>query len=323
MVSFGMLVCSFYVKKKFSRKNNGIYNLNREIVSSSDEKEEKSFNDIFELLDLFYEEFISFVDDERSKKMFSIKEGSKHIDETETYKAFSFIIQSGSYGVEADMTDRYTQEVSHHRTEDEAEIKSFHCVVYIPKDCEDVIVNKGILVFQSIATYGVKTITVDIMKSFFSKLGITLITRSVSVEAFLQKLIDQGSLRKIIFYKNRISPNIADNILINTGREEIAYINPIFRQEWLRKTLKVFKKADEDKIIEIPDDDDYDDLSIHFTLGDRKRTVRLRNLDKLSIVEDIPDGIVDKDDNARLIEYMISTANEYKEKLVFEVQDGD
>ena len=323
MVNCGMLVCSFYIKKKFSRKNNGIFNLNHEIVSISDEKEEKTFSDIFELLDSFFDESISFVDDEKSKKMFSVKEGSKHIDESETYKAVSFIIQSGSYGVEAEMTDRYTQEVSHYRTEDEADIKSFHCVIYVPKDFGDVTVNKGIFVFQSIATYGVKTITVDIMKSYFSKLGVTLITRSVSVEAFLQKISVQGALKKITLYKNRISPNIADNILINTGREEITFINPVFKHGGFSRILNVFKKADEDKIIEIPDEDDYDDLSIHFNLGERKRTVRLRNLDKLSIVEDIPDGIVDKDDDTKLINYMISTANEYKDKLVFEVQDGE
>lgn len=322
MVSCGMLVCSFYIKKRFSRKNKSVYNLNHEIVSVADE-EEISFSDIFDLVNLFYENSKDFVDDEKEKKMFSIKEGSKNMVETETYRAVSFIIQSGGYGVEADMTDRHTQEVSHHRTEDEAEIKSFHCVIYVPKDFGNVTVNKGILVFQSIATYGIKTITVETLRRFLGELGITLITRSVSVEAFLQKLIAQGNLRKITFYKNRISPNIADNILINTGREEVAYINPTFKQEWLSKTLRVFKKADEDKVIEIPDDDDYDDLSIQFILGERKRTVRLRNIDKLSIVEDIPDGIVDKNDDSRLINYMINTANEYKEKLVFEVQDGD
>ena len=68
-------------------------------------------------------------------------------------------------------------------------------------------------------------------------------------------------------------------------------------------------------------DADYDDISINFVLGKRQRTVRLRNLDKLSIVEDIPDEIVCKEDDVRLINYMIDTANEYKERIIFEVNN--
>lgn len=195
-----MLVCSFYIKKKFSRNNNGTYNLNHSIVSNTDIGE-KRFTNFWDLIDLFYNDSMDFIDDERSKKMFSIKKDSKLIDETETYRAVSFIVQSGGYGVEADMTDRHTQEVRHHRTEDEADIKSFQCVIYVPKDFGDVKVNKGIFLFQSIATFGVKTITVDIMKRFFSQQGISLATRSVSVEAFMQKLIEQGALKKITFIK--------------------------------------------------------------------------------------------------------------------------
>ena len=315
-----MLVCSFYIKKRFCKKGNTTYNLNQEIVSTTDEYEYQ-FPNFFELLSSFCHESSSFIDDERSRKMFSIQKDSSRMFETDTYRAMSFIIQSGSYGVEADMTDRLTLQISHHRTEDEADIKSFHCIVYIPKDVDGVNISKGILVFQSIATYGVKTITVERLKRYFSNLNITFLTRSVSVEAFLQKLIEKGALNKITFYKNRISANIADSIFISSGREERTYIKPTFKPEYLHKILQVFKKAEEERIVEIPDDADYDDISINFVLGKRQRTVRLRNLDKLSIVEDIPDEIVCKEDDVRLINYMIDTANEYKERIIFEVNN--
>ena len=318
MTNSAMLVCSFYLKKKFSREDSKIYKLNQEIVTNVDESPE-TFPDFFSLLSSFCKQNESFSDDEKYRKMFSIKSGSVSSYDKGTYRAMSFIIQSGSYGVEADMTNRHTMEVSYHRSEDEADIKLFRCVAYIPKDTGNVQVNKGIFVFQSIATYGVKTITVETMKRYFSELGFTLETRSVSVQAFLQKLIEQGALNKITFFRNHISPNAVDNIMISTGREEQSFVKPQLRKEWLDKILKIFGKADQDNIIEIPDDENFDDLSIQFKLGKNIRTVRLKNLDRLSIVEDIPDGILSKQNDTKLIEYMIETANAYKQNIVFEV----
>lgn len=322
MINSAMLVCSFYLKKKFSREDSEIYSLNQEIVTNVDESPE-TFLDFFSLLSLFCAKNEPFLDDEKSRKMFSIKSGSLQSYDENAYRAMSFIIQSGSYGVEADMTNRHTMEISHHRSEDEADVKLFHCVVYIPKDVGDINVNKGIFVFQSIATYGVKTITVERMKHFFSKLGFTLETRSVSVQAFLQKLIEQGALNKITLFRNRISPNAADNILISTGREEQSFVKPRLRKEWMEKILHIFGRADKDNIIEIPDDENFDDLSIQFKLDKNVRTVRLRNLDRLSIVEDIPEGIISKEDDSKLIEYMIETANAYKQNIVFVVSEKE
>ncbi len=322
MTNSAMLVCSFYLKKKFCRKDSEIYNLNQKIVTSVDESPE-TFSDFFSLFSSFCAQNELFSDDEKSRKMFSIKSGSLQSYDENTYRAISFIIQSGSYGVEADMTNRHTKEVSYHRSEDEADVKLFRCVVYIPKDVGNVNVNKGIFVFQSIATYGVKTITVETMKRFFSELGFTLETRSVSVQAFLQKLIEQGALNKITLFRNHISPNAADNILISTGREEQSFIKPKLRKEWLDKILQIFGKADQDNIIEIPDDENFDDLSIQFKLGKNVRTVRLKNLDRLSIVEDIPDGIISKQDDSKLIKYMVETANAYKQNIIFEVSEKE
>lgn len=320
MTNSGMLVCSFYLKKKFCREENELYSLNKEIVANNEDNP-KSFSDFFEILSTFYNNNLSFSDDEKTKKMFSIKEDSLFMQDADTYRAMTFVIKSGSYGIEADMTNRHTMKVSYHRNEDEADVKMFRCVVFIPKDIGSVSVNKGIFAFQSIATYGVKTITVHMMKRFFSELGFTLETRSVSIQSFLQKLIDQGSLNKITFIRNNISPNTADNILISTGREEKSYIKPHLNEKWLSKILAIFEKADKDGIVEIPDDENFDDLSIQFKLGNSLRTVRLKNLDRLSIVEDIPEGIVCKNDETKLINYMIETANAYKKKIVFEVSE--
>jgi hypothetical protein len=79
----------------------------------------------------------------------------------------------------------------------------------------------------------------------------------------------------------------------------------------------IFQKADETGIIEIPDDQDFDDISIQFKLGERTRTVRLRNLESISIVEDIPDDVIQKRSNQEIIHHMIKTADAYKDRMVW------
>lgn len=262
-----------------------------------------------------------YSDEEKRQKVFSIKEGSIKEHEDITYRCISFVVKSGKYGIEGDITNRHTQQIIHHRSEDEADVKEFTCLIYVPKDTEEVTVSKGICVFQSIATYGIKTITVDFLRRFFSNVNLTIITRSVSVRAFLEKLIEQGNLYKITMIRNRLSPNLADNMLISTGREESSFIYPTFKHSGLHKLLSLFDRADKTGICEIPDDMNFDDISIQFKLGESMRTVRLKTLEKLSIVEDVPDEVVRRDTNEPLIRYMIATADAYKEKMVFFIND--
>ena len=50
MISSGLLVCSFYLKKKFSRGNDNVIDLNRKI---NDEENNSEYADIFELFNYF------------------------------------------------------------------------------------------------------------------------------------------------------------------------------------------------------------------------------------------------------------------------------
>lgn len=316
MVNYGMLVCSFYLKKRFSRGEENVLPLNNPFSVERDD-ETVEFENIFSALNDFCLRYSDFSDDERRQKVFSVKEESFQEYDSGTYRCASFIIKSGSYGVEGDITNRHTHEISYHRSENEADIKEFCCVAYVPKNTGTITINKGILVFQSIATYGVKTLTVTNLRSYFSELDLTFETRSVSVGAFIERLVSTGNLYKMTLIRNRISPNLADNLLISTGREESAYIRPNLNPVFLQRIILAFQRADETGVYEMPDGMDCDDISIQFKLGDRLRTVRLKYIDRLSIVEDIPDGIVVRNDASRVIQYMIQTADSYKDRMIF------
>lgn len=234
MISSGLLVCSFYLKKKFSRGNDNVIDLNRKI---NDEENNSEYADIFELFNYFLNDASKTKDDERSMKLFSVlPETIKNYD-SETYRATSFAVNSGSYGLESEITDRISGKIKYKRTRDDADIKQFYCLIYVPKDADGTSIQKGIMLFQTLSTYGIKTITTQEMKEFFSKKGITLETRSVSVRMFMEKIIENGSLTKVTLVKNSVSPDSSDNMFISTGREEKSYIKPKLKQNWINKFL--------------------------------------------------------------------------------------
>ena len=220
MVNSGMMICSFFLKKRYSRGNvEDICKLNSEYTFTKDDDTVVSFADVFEILGAFCGEHYENVNDEKKSKTFSIDKNSIKYSDADTYRTMSFTIISGAYGIESDMTDSNTNEILFHRDTHVADNKKFNVLFFVPKDIGDASVIKGILIFQTIATYGVKDITVKRIKAFIKSIGLSIDTRSVSVGVLIEKLINDGGLHKITLIKDRISLNDADNMLISSGRE--------------------------------------------------------------------------------------------------------
>ena len=318
MISSGLLVCSFYLKKKFSRCNDNVIDLNRKI---NDEESNSEYADIFELFNFFLNDASRTKDDEHSMKLFSVLPETITNYDSETYRATSFVVNSGSYGLESEITDRISGQIKYKRTRDDADIKQFYCLIYVPKDVDGTSIQKGIMLFQTLSTYGIKTITTQEMKEFFSKKGITLETRSVSVRMFMEKIIENGSLKKVTLVKNAVSPDSSDNMFISTGREEKSYIKPKLKQNWINKFLDFLDGKDQDDIFEI-NDEKFQDIRITFSISGKSRTVRANDIDRFSVVEEIPDSIFNngKYSKERLINHMITVAETYKSKMVFRIE---
>lgn len=318
MISSGLLVCSFYLKKKFSRCNDNVIDLNRKI---NDEENNSEYADIFELFNFFLNDASRTKDDERSMKLFSVLPETITNYDSKTYRATSFVVNSGSYGLESEITDRISGQIKYKRTRDDADIKQFYCLIYVPKDVDGTSIQKGIMLFQTLSTYGIKTITTQEMKEFFSKKGITLETRSVSVRMFMEKIIENGSLTRVTLVKNSVSPDSSDNMFISTGREEKSYIKPKLKQNWINKFLDFLDGKDQDDIFEI-NDEKFQDIRITFSISGKSRTVRANDIDRFSVVEEIPDSIFNngKYSKERLINHMITVAETYKSKMVFRIE---
>lgn len=320
MINSGMLICSFYFKKRFQRGNEELLPLNLEYEFVDEDDNHHYFNNALDIIKHFCDDNIEATDDEKAMKLFSVESNSAHIHSSPSYSALSFIVNSGSYGIESEITDRRTRKVRYRCSENDAPIKKFNCVAFIPKDSQRLQVTKGILVFQSLGTFGIKSITVKNLKAFCARFGLTLETRSVSVRMFIEKLIEKGSLYKVTLIRNRVSPDGSDNMLVSTGREELSYIRPHFKANWIEKFLNAVSGANKSELLEV-DDTIYEDITVTFKLGKNYRTVRLTEIDRFSVVEDIPENIVKKgkkDENS-IVQYMLETATAYAQKMVFSV----
>lgn len=314
MISHGLLICSFFMKKKYSRTEDEILALN-----GSYEYDEVTYDNIFSLFSGFYDNYTELADDEKLMKMFSIDRGSIKRDVREDYVAESGIIHAGSYGTESDITNKTTKRVVYRRNQDDADIKQFHYMIYVPNDVEGNEIVKGMLLFETIGTFGVKTISVNNMKKFFSeKYGLTMETRSISVRIFIENLLKKDKLKKVTLIKNSVSRDPSDNMFLNIGREEKTYIKPTLKESWITKLLEHLDGRSSEDIFEI-NDEVYEDIQLSFLHAGRTKTVRLNNIDKFSMVEDVPDYVFidDRNGGKKLIEYMEQTANNYASKMIF------
>jgi hypothetical protein len=312
MVSSGLMICSFYLKERYSKGEN-VCLLNHTILS-----EKRVFVDIIDMLNVFSKKHSTPIDDTLDMKVFSVDEKSITKHYGSSYSALSFVINSGAYGYKTYITNRLTNDVKYETTEDDASVKSFRCLVFVPKDVNDSKTVKGILIFQTLGAYGVKTIFTKQLKAFLSSFDLTLETRTVSARAFVEKLVKCGELHKITLVENCIPLDKSDNMLSERGREERVIYKPRLKESWLCKFLDFFSDEKDDDIFEI-NNKIYENIKATFTINGAQRTVNLNEVDRLSIVEEIPQSILEEARRhpAKLIEHMIQTANTYKEKMIF------
>ena len=316
MISSGMLVCSFTIKKRFSRTGD-LYHLNERVQMHN-----HNYDDAVDVFTAFCRENEKYTDDSASMKMFSIDQDSIKVFDQAAYKALVFTINSGNYGIESEITDRHTGIINYMVTEDDANIKKFKCLIYIPKDVAEHKVNKGILIFQTIASYGVKTLTCKQLKAFFSKNDMTFETRSVSARSFFEQLIQKGLAHKITLIKNRVSPDNSDSMLITSGREERSFYKPQLKESFVSRLLDFVEDRQDDELFEI-NDEEFEDVKVTFKIGNSYRTVSVSDLDRFSVVEEFPPHVFEDGgfNEQKVVNHMIDTARTYSQKMIFYNQE--
>ena len=271
-------------------------------------------------LDIF-KDFIAYseqtADKEDVQQLFRCEIDPAYVGETEKYHYMVFSVFSGYYGFASEVIDRKTKAVVHSRTKDEADVKEFYVMVVIPKLGEESSPNRGLIFFQEIGVYGVKTVTANALQEFVSKyLKLTFRTQNLAPDFYLDKLFEKGNIKKIRLARNVESADSADRLYgLSIGREERAIV-PLQVTDDLKRQLR---HVSEDYYhFYTFDNTNYPEVKMEVTIGGRTRTINLHGLDDLSIEESLPDELLLADGTVSLkgfLEHMHSVAEEYLEHL--------
>lgn len=316
--NLSLTACSFHLKRIYSKGTKDIYYLNDVIPVKSD------VIDIITMFKNFVSHYSIFKDDEFKQKTFHCEISADCCGETDDFRYFYMIIKSGSYGSSSEIIDRKTHRVSHHKKKDETDERPFILYIVVPKDSHNVKVQKGMFFFQNVGIYGVKTITIDYIKEFFSqKFGVTLICKAVAPELFIKKMISESSIDRIVMTKNVKSEDISDNQGMGYGQETRVLSKLIFGSKWpnMFEKIKFFSKA-KYNLFEFGGVN-YDGLKLIVNVGDRQRTIDMGNLENLSLRENIPEEVKMPNGHPninRLLNYFHQVGYEYLSEMVLEIK---
>lgn len=313
MNNLSLTACSIWIREKNPGKNNtvNIVNLNKKIKS-----EKKEYENFFELLKDFCQKYSKkFVLNDSEQKMFKVETENIKVEENEKFRYTYIDINSGGYGIEANIVNTKTNKILYTRKKEHAETIHFRVFFAVPKDDDTC---KGIIIFQNIGQYGIKTITTDYLKRFINKeLNLYTTTGNICPEVFVKKLIDNDGLMKIIYTRNNVSNDKADTETMGYGREEriIAGFSNI--KKWKEIISGYFNGTN---IVYEFEDIDYSGVKFVTSIYGRIRTININNINNLSIIEGIPDEVSnsfgDIDDH-KLKEHFIKVTKEYLEHMVY------
>ncbi len=316
----GLRAYSFFIKKKNSSGHDKTYELNTPfslVVQSGDEEKTLSYNNAIELFEEFVSNNDQIDDKEETKQLFSCTQLDAGVSETEKFRYFFFAINAGYYGYASDLVDRISLKAVYKKTKDQADVKRFYAMVVVPKDHPKSKTTRGLLFFQEIGVYGVKTITSRAIQSYFSnRLGLTFKTQNLAPDFYLKKIFDDGVLRKIKLGRNSVSRDPTDRLYgAGFGHEE-RVLTPLRVTKEIKDKLKYVSEAKYNCYTF--EGIDYPDVRMEISIGKRVRTINLHGIEELSVEEALPDKLLLADgtiDSEALKMHLIEVANEYIDHL--------
>lgn len=311
MNNLSLTACSIWLREKNLKKKEGlrIIKLNGKIIG-----QEKEYDDIFALLQDFCKKYNKgFTLDDYEKKIFKIENEELNIEENELFRYTYIDINSGGYGIEANIVNKENNKLLYTRKKDDAETIHFRVFFAIPKGKDTC---KGIIIFQNIGQFGIKTITTSYLKKFISEeLNLYTTTGNICPQVFVKKLLDNNGLTKIIYTRNNVSDDKSDDIGYGKEARIIAGFSNI--KKWKEKLDGYINGKN--RIYEF-EDIDYSGVKFVTSIYGRTRTIDINNLDNLSIIEGIPETVTNSFgdiDDGKMKNYFVEVTREYIEHMVY------
>ena len=310
MFNLSLTACSFHLRKLNSKGNNKIYDLNKPLTIKDSEGIDHQFSDLSEIFVAFFNSCAKITKDDVRQQTFMCEYNSGNVVETNDFRMLYVKINSGIYGNSSEIFDGKTQRSVYKKKATDIDTRPFYLMVIFPRDNKKVTVQKGMLIFQNVGPFGVKTITTELMQEYFSReFGITLKCKTIAPDLFVRKVITKENTKKLIMIKNVQSSDMADNLSKGYGTEvrELSQLR-LSGEMWAKwKDRMRYVSGKKYSLYEF-EGTEYNNLKVVVDIGGRTRTIDLHNIENLSIIEGIPDEIrmVDGHPNlSKLIDHFI------------------
>ena len=313
---------SFSFRQYRAKGEEKVIPLDEELAIKSPDGSEIRYVSALEIFESFVTHSDKTTDKEESQQLFRCEMRPGYKGETERYRYLIFSVFSGYYGFASEVINRKTKRVVHNRTMDEADVKEFYVMVVVPKMKKGIAPTRGLIFFQEIGVYGIKTVTSNYLQEYVSsRLRLSFRTQNLAPDFYLNKLLEKGIIKKIRLARNIVSGDKTDRLYGQSiGREERTII-PVRVTSQLKRSLR--HVAENTYSIYTFDNIDYSEVKMEVDIGGRPRTVNLHGLDDLSIEESLPDELLLADGTVSVqgfLEHMHTVAEEYLDHLPCNVE---
>lgn len=273
----------------------------------------------------FSNDYLDLDINDLKKKSFSCKYLDRSSFDTDLYRCLTFKIKSGYYGSVSEIIDKETKKSKYKVSNKDIIEKTFYMFIVVPKDNKKVIVNKGIILFQNIGAFGVKTITTDLIKDFFSeKYNISIKCLTISPYLFVNKVLKKENIKKLVMIKNHKSDDLTDKYFNGYGTESRTIGNLNFDEHgWTKIFSKINNFINSKFNLFEFENINYDIFKIIVSINGKDRVINLNNIENLSIIEDIPNEIKGIDGEViliDLIEHIKNVIEDYMKEMVLQIK---
>lgn len=287
MVSIGIKIYSF-----------GIFGKNAKQVNLQNVLDGKNIIDIIgEYIKDNLSEYIDNDDRETIYKFVDWRISEIKDEENNLYAKYLYgRIKTGNYGIESEIVDKTTGITTYKKKMTEASVLPFDFLVILPAGDT----YQTVFIMQTQGIYGIKTEFEFGFNSYLSKLSNVLrgAFSPLYPREYAETFLNNGILKKIKLFRYNIPRDEADRFGIIPGKRKkgnqqvITVSSPLgFSQRKIEQIREcIYGRRTYNTVVQI-DEFDYDDLRLEFRLGEKTKTISLKNIERLVITQDITNEV--------------------------------
>lgn len=243
------------------------------------------------------------------------------IEEHELMRFFYGRIKTGEYGVESEIVDVNTSEMTHHVTAHEARVMPFDFLVAMSCDVND----QALILLQTQGKYGIKTQLEGQLKKYISNLNSSYVLDfgKVLPKTYIKNYLENGMIKRLKLYRYNIPNDKVDAYgLIPTDKRKCECRIISSPEGFTRKIYDNISECLEGRrmycdIVEV-DDIEIEDLKVEFDIRNKKKTISMKNIDKVVVSIDVSDEVETKGGNPvkeSMRDVFIEYAEEYAKQM--------